>query len=270
MTMIRIKWANPQKLQGRVQKRSRTTTSSSTTKKYHRKIPKNNTSLHDLENELEHSLDSLASVTVMLESLRHAYTTCKSDIDQSSTATRLGAMEKELLTAYDDLGIQVRQLGRHITKLEKQIKEFHGGAPTPATSVTSSSTQSNISYYSPTTTATTSPATPHMTLEYEENTTPSLTYLPYEATTPPSYDYYNPITPAPPISAITTLSYQDQTLTTLPAQQVNDSSSVAALYHSSNPCTCADCCSHQNNNTFNYYNDMVWSYPPPDVSAPLL
>ncbi|KAI9496275.1 hypothetical protein BDB00DRAFT_140350 [Zychaea mexicana] len=133
--MMRIKWQNPQQ-QGRVHKRSRTATTTAEKQQYYKKrrlYNKNKTNgssssssskdLNELENKVTYSLDSLATITVMYNSLKHAYDNSKPELDQTSTATRLGEMERELLTAYDDLGLQVRHLARDMSKLEKQIKE---------------------------------------------------------------------------------------------------------------------------------------------------
>ncbi|KAI7855727.1 hypothetical protein BDC45DRAFT_505730 [Circinella umbellata] len=269
--MMRIKWANPQKqIQGRVYKRSRNTTSSSTTtnKKYKKTYPKSQynkqvvKSLPELEDELEHSLDSLTAVTVMFDSLRHAYTTCKSEIDQSSTPTRLGDMERELLTAYDDIGIQVRQLGRHIGKLEKQIKEFHDKNNNNGCCNTSIISSSSSSSSSPISSTTTSPGTPTLILDDDtsnKNYSPPLALLPLEATSPPVY-YIPP--PAPVVPAANVWSCDPAF--SFPIQQQDEPYRMAALVNTTTtntPCACADCCS---------YNDISWSFPPPDASAPLL
>lgn len=80
--------------------------------------------LAKLENELAFTYDTMATITVHFESLYHAYHSSKSKLDQSKTATRLCEMEKELLTAYDDLGLQVNHLERKIAKLEKRVKQL--------------------------------------------------------------------------------------------------------------------------------------------------
>ena len=292
--MLRIKWANPQKqLQARACKRSRTTSSSSTTtmkKIYKKKYPKarynkqGGKSLPELEEELEHSLDSLTAVTVMFDSLRHAYTACKSEIDQSSTATRLGDMERELLTAYDDLGIQVRQLGRHISKLEKQIKELRdknsnsNNSGSCNSSVISSSSSSTLSP-SPSPSTTTSPGTPPLVLDDDnsnKNYSPPLALLPFEATPPPVY--YTPPPPATVAPAANVWSCDPPF--SFPIQQpgmlMDEPYRVAAPMNNAPttniPCACADCCSYNDshNNHIIGYNDISWSFPPPDASAPLL
>ncbi|KAI8643041.1 hypothetical protein BD408DRAFT_415483 [Parasitella parasitica] len=77
-----------------------------------------------LEKELAFTYDNIATITVHFESLHHAYTSSKPELDKSKSATRLGEMEKELLTAYDDLGLQVTHLERKIGKLEKRIAQL--------------------------------------------------------------------------------------------------------------------------------------------------
>lgn len=77
-----------------------------------------------LQNELEFTYDTVATITVHFESLHHAYTCSKPELDKSKNATRLGEMEKELLTAYDDLGLQVTHLERKIAKLEKRLDQL--------------------------------------------------------------------------------------------------------------------------------------------------
>lgn len=77
-----------------------------------------------LSSELEFTYDTVATITVHFESLHHAYTCSKPELDKSKSATRLGEMEKELLTAYDDLGLQVTHLERKISKLEKRLAQL--------------------------------------------------------------------------------------------------------------------------------------------------
>lgn len=80
-----------------------------------------NMSIKQLEKELEYSLDTLATISVMYNSLLHAYHASKPELDRDHSATRLGEKEKELLTAYDDLGHQVTHLERHIIQLERRL-----------------------------------------------------------------------------------------------------------------------------------------------------
>jgi hypothetical protein len=91
-----------------------------------------------LQKELAFTYDTVATITVHFESLHHAYTSSKPQLDKTKTDTRLGEMEKELLTAYDDLGLQVIHLERKITKLEKrlaQLKEVASAKPVMPTPV---------------------------------------------------------------------------------------------------------------------------------------
>jgi hypothetical protein len=76
-----------------------------------------------LQGDLAFATDNLNTILVHFESLHHAYTRCKPELEETKGATRLGEKEKELLTAYDDLGLQVTHLERKITKLEKRISE---------------------------------------------------------------------------------------------------------------------------------------------------
>ncbi|KAI9343681.1 hypothetical protein BD770DRAFT_398027 [Pilaira anomala] len=75
----------------------------------------------DLVSELDYSYDSLATITVILNSLRLTYTTNKDSIEQFRNNARLNDMEKELLTAYDDLSLQINHLKKDITKIEEKI-----------------------------------------------------------------------------------------------------------------------------------------------------
>ncbi|KAI8056281.1 uncharacterized protein B0P05DRAFT_560194 [Gilbertella persicaria] len=106
--------------------------------------------IEQLERELAFTYDTVATITVHFESLHHAYTSSKPQLDQSKTATRLGEMEKELLTAYDDLGLQVTHLERKIAKLEKRLAQLKGtlqSPPIPEIASPCSSTDSAISDY---------------------------------------------------------------------------------------------------------------------------
>lgn len=80
--------------------------------------------IEKLQSELEFTYDTVATITVHFESLHHAYMCSKPELDKSKSATRLGEMEKELLTAYDDLGLQVNHLERKINKLEKKLSQL--------------------------------------------------------------------------------------------------------------------------------------------------
>ncbi|CEG82661.1 hypothetical protein RMATCC62417_16704 [Rhizopus microsporus] len=74
-----------------------------------------------LQNELEFTYDAVATITVNFQSLLHAYKCSEPQLEKTKSATRLCEMEKELLTAYDDLTLQVSHLERKIAKLEKRI-----------------------------------------------------------------------------------------------------------------------------------------------------
>lgn len=77
-----------------------------------------------LQKEIAFTYDNVATITVHFESLHHAYICSKPELEKSKSATRLGEMEKELLTAYDDLGLQVTHLERKIAKLEKRLAQL--------------------------------------------------------------------------------------------------------------------------------------------------
>ncbi|ORX47071.1 hypothetical protein DM01DRAFT_1339367 [Hesseltinella vesiculosa] len=76
--------------------------------------------LDRLEKDLAFTHDTLATIIVHLESLHLAYTSSIPDL-QKDFCPR----EKELLSAYDDLGLQVTHLERKIKKLEARIQEIH-------------------------------------------------------------------------------------------------------------------------------------------------
>lgn len=103
----------------RPRKRARTTSSDTSTKR--QKMPSN---IQRLEDELAFTQDALATVIVMFDSLNHAYNHSKETMDRLSTPTRLCEMEKELLAAYDDLGLQVVHLEKDMNKLEKRLTQL--------------------------------------------------------------------------------------------------------------------------------------------------
>ncbi|KAG2210460.1 hypothetical protein INT47_002402 [Mucor saturninus] len=112
-------------IQHRVQKRSRGGKQGGNTSKMTAVIKSDpREEIERLQNELEFTYDTVATITVHFESLHHAYTSSKPALDKAKNATRLGEMEKELLTAYDDLGLQVNHLERKITKLEKRLEQL--------------------------------------------------------------------------------------------------------------------------------------------------
>ncbi|KAI8075085.1 hypothetical protein BC940DRAFT_287399 [Gongronella butleri] len=88
-----------------------------------------------LERDLAFTYDSLATIIVHLESLQSAYTSSIPDLERDFCPTRLAPKEKELLAAYDDLGLQITHLERKIKKLEARIKELRdqGNASTTTT-----------------------------------------------------------------------------------------------------------------------------------------
>jgi hypothetical protein len=125
-----LKWATQRvhhinKATYRIQKSKKSTTST-TASKMKKDIGNNDPKqeIARIEKELAFTYDTIATITVHFESLHHAYTSSKQELDKIKAATRLSEMEKELLTAYDDLGLQVNHLERKITKLEKRITEL--------------------------------------------------------------------------------------------------------------------------------------------------
>lgn len=77
-----------------------------------------------LESELTFTYDTLATINVMFDSLQHAYASSESEMERLRNPLRLSEKEKELLGAYDDLGLQVVHLERQIVKLEKKLKNL--------------------------------------------------------------------------------------------------------------------------------------------------
>lgn len=149
-----LKWATQhvnyiKKTSSRVQKKKVNNTTSAKVKK---EIANNDPreEIKKLEKELAFTFDSIATLTVHFDSLHHAYTSSKAELDMTKNATRLCDKEKELLTAYDDLGLQVNHLERKIKKLEKRISDLH-----EETLVVSSPCSSDSSIYTQTTPNTT-------------------------------------------------------------------------------------------------------------------
>jgi cell division protein FtsB len=101
------------------------------------------TEMDRLASELAFTYDTLATISVHLESLQLAYTSCKADLKKNFCATRLGPKEKELLAAYDDLGLQVVHLERKIKKLETRLQEVRAQEATTTASSTVSSLPSS-------------------------------------------------------------------------------------------------------------------------------
>ncbi|KAI9320238.1 hypothetical protein BX666DRAFT_1920747 [Dichotomocladium elegans] len=153
-----LKWTTQRIKSGRVHKRTTSNTSSTSTSSRspstcHLKKPvSRQDAIRQLESELAFTYDTFATVNVMFESLQHAYCSSKYEMDQARNETRLSDKEKELLAAYDDLGLQVTHLERQIVKLEKRLAELRSSTPvtqtpSPAVSpaVTSTSPAQDIS-----------------------------------------------------------------------------------------------------------------------------
>lgn len=123
-----LKWALPKTSSGaRIQKKSSSTRAScrsspATTASVNHKQPKNE--MERLASELAFTYDSLATIIVHFESLQLAYTSSQAELKKSFCPTRLDPKEKELLAAYDDLGLQVTHLERKIKKLEARLDEL--------------------------------------------------------------------------------------------------------------------------------------------------
>ncbi|KAI8638807.1 hypothetical protein BD408DRAFT_435729 [Parasitella parasitica] len=83
----------------------------------------------NLLTELEFSCDCLATINVVYESLRHAYSDGKCDIEQQGNDARLCDMEKELLIAYDDLNLQINHLEKNIIKMEQRLIKLKSMQP---------------------------------------------------------------------------------------------------------------------------------------------
>ncbi|KAI7855730.1 hypothetical protein BDC45DRAFT_505746 [Circinella umbellata] len=135
-----FKWASPQRVKsGRVHKRTGSTGSSSSRSSQSslgslsKKQPSSSSEISRLESEITFTYDAFATVTVMFDSLQHAYASSKAEMDKSRNATRLSEKEKELLAAYDDLGLQVVHLERQVVKLEKRLMELRSAAPSAPT-----------------------------------------------------------------------------------------------------------------------------------------
>ncbi|KAI8089269.1 uncharacterized protein BX664DRAFT_332596 [Halteromyces radiatus] len=118
-----LKWAIQRvpnkKSSGRIQKRM---TSSHSCKSNPAKPPKSE--MERLESELAFTLDSLATLSVHFQSLQSAYISSQADLKEQYCPTRLGPKEKELLAAYDDLGLQVVHMERKIKKLETRLQQL--------------------------------------------------------------------------------------------------------------------------------------------------
>lgn len=182
-----FKWTTQRIKSGRVHKRTTSSASSRSTKKsasHNNATTKKHNgatreeSIRQLESELNYTYDTLATIYVMFGSLEHAYTSCKPEMDQSQNATRLTDKEKELLTQFDDLGLQVTHLERQLVKLEKRLAELRSSAPSP---VYNNIQQDTVSC------ATTSPDVLFdVSPIVSPATSPQLSYPPIEAVTPSS------------------------------------------------------------------------------------
>ncbi|KAI7880155.1 hypothetical protein K492DRAFT_178071 [Lichtheimia hyalospora FSU 10163] len=186
-----FKWTTQRIKSGRVHKR--TTSSASSSSRSTKKSASHNSAttnkrngatreeaIRQLESELNYTYDTLATIYVMFESLEHAYTSSKPEMDQSQNATRLSDKEKELLTQFDDLGLQVTHLERQIVKLEKRLVELRSSAPSPV--VANSNIQQDTFSC-----ATTSPDVLFdVSPIVSPATSPNLSYPPVEAVTPSS------------------------------------------------------------------------------------
>ncbi|KAG0172009.1 hypothetical protein DFQ28_003015 [Apophysomyces sp. BC1034] len=96
------------------------------------KAKKPPTELERIETELAFTYDVLATINVHYDSLKHAYTDFKPSMEESANPLQLCDMEKELLTAYDDLGLQVTHLERKLIKLEKSLLQLRSEKQKPA------------------------------------------------------------------------------------------------------------------------------------------
>ncbi|ORZ15246.1 hypothetical protein BCR42DRAFT_416719 [Absidia repens] len=146
-----LKWALPKKSSSgaRIQKQARApqsckSSSASISSVAHHKKKQPKTEMERLASELAFTYDTLATISVHFESLQLAYTSSKADLKKTYCATRLGPKEKELLAAYDDLGLQVVHLERKINRLESRLQQVRSQeennmiATTPTTSTISS------------------------------------------------------------------------------------------------------------------------------------
>jgi hypothetical protein len=113
-----LKWALPKKPGCRIQKQATRRLSKSNSAP----TPLGTTEMERLASELAFTYDHLATISVHFESLQLAYT--QADLNEHYSATRLGPKEKELLAAYDDLGLQVVHLERKIQTLEARLQEL--------------------------------------------------------------------------------------------------------------------------------------------------
>lgn len=84
-------------------------------------IPSVADNIKALQDELEFTCDSLATINILYESLYQAYKLSEPELEKTKSATRLCEKEKELLTEYDDLGLQISHFSSKFTELENRI-----------------------------------------------------------------------------------------------------------------------------------------------------
>ncbi|KAI9268850.1 hypothetical protein BDA99DRAFT_502802 [Phascolomyces articulosus] len=230
-----FKWASPQRVKsGRVHKRtgsnvsssSRSSTSSLGSKKSSSSSSHHSSSnaISRLESEITFTFDTFATVTVMYDSLQHAYASSKEEMEKTRNATRLSEKEKELLAAYDDLGLQVVHLERQVVKLEKRLAELRSMTPVsvaPATPIVAPMSQPQQQQEPVLEQAPIVP-TQQVKQSFDYMTTPDLT-MPSPTTSPirsgyTSTDYFSHdmeqsnFYPSPPVSNQPAPSIQDPTL----------------------------------------------------------
>lgn len=91
-------------------------------------IPSARRIVHRLETELSFLQNECTTICIMFDSLRNAfYARALQQPDQFTAVPVLyhrqgrGDMDREMLTAYDDLTLKVRQLERKVDKLESEV-----------------------------------------------------------------------------------------------------------------------------------------------------
>jgi hypothetical protein len=88
-----------------------------------RRTPEPHPTVSDLERDLAFTQDQLATILVMLESLRTAYSSRSPSPSSQPRTSRLEDVDRELLTAYDDIMTQVNHLEKRINTLESRLEE---------------------------------------------------------------------------------------------------------------------------------------------------
>lgn len=81
------------------------------------------TTVDQMENELSFLNDDCATILIMLDSLRNAFSTSNKMDDKRRPKNQ--EMEREMRIAYDDLMLQVRQLERKVERLEEKSKTMN-------------------------------------------------------------------------------------------------------------------------------------------------